>query len=175
MLWQPSRAGALGNPWAGARVLCAQNLGEWGRSYAVAPPPHGHSFGGSALPRPPSRAPPSRPFGFESPARSPAGGGEGAAGGGGGAGGQRERDKQLPTWLLLLPPPILQYGFCRPRAARRAGFACSPDSGWNLAPRPIYRRVLSSRLAAVAVASGRPRARATYLSFGHGGGRGRRR
>lgn len=102
------------------RVSCAGEAGPQGEAppQRRAPPPHGGVLAAALSPARQPRAPPSRPFGFELPAR---GEGWGLRDGGGGAGRARrareERDKQPPTWLLPPRPPLLQYGLWRPRAA----------------------------------------------------------
>lgn len=133
--WQPSRAGdwrraqpgeLVGG--SGAHRRESRAPGPWAEAGphseappqgTRAPPPHGGGFLAAARsPARQARAPPSRPFGFELPAR---GEGRGHGDGGGGAGRARrtrgERDKQPPTWLLPPRPPLLQYGLWRPRAA----------------------------------------------------------
>lgn len=115
--------GSSGNPWAGARVPCGRNVGGGGRSYVAVPPLAPAILAAARSPaRPAERRLPAL-SGLNRPLARPREEGRGLLVGEGAAGGQRERDKHLPTWLLLLlppSPPILQYGFWRPRAARRA-------------------------------------------------------
>lgn len=115
------------------RVSCAGAVGgARRRGITEAPPQEGGSRPLTAAvfwrqrvpPARQARTPPSRPFGFELPARGEGtGGGVGGRAkpwGEGGAGrarrARRERDKQPPTWLLPPRPPLLQYGLWRPRA-----------------------------------------------------------